>query len=212
MRQSHQTFIRIFLGVCNTLLAIFGLVIIVASICLIFHDADFKHVIPSVHSEYSLALLALVGALVFLIACVGLFGTIREDPIFLFVFTGCYIVVFLVELTMIISTLVSREELYDYFDKYSSIALTTYRRDGQIRKNWDKLQKDFKCCGATGPENWHIILKYPPGSCSNPHTGAVYQIGCFTKFKETVDAATITVVAVCLIFMIIQLFEMILMT
>ncbi|XP_062038122.1 CD63 antigen-like [Lepus europaeus] len=135
-----------------------------------------------------------VGAFLFLVAFVGCCGTCKENYCLMITFAIFLSLIMLVEVATAIAGYVFRDKVMSEFNKDFQQQMQNYSTDNQTALILDRMQKDFKCCGAANYTDWASIPgmtreRVPDSCCVNVTSGCgvkfnvkdIYVEGCVEK-------------------------------
>ncbi|KAM9230626.1 CD63 antigen [Dugong dugon] len=112
-----------------------------------------------------------VGAFLFLVALVGCCGACKENYCLMITFAVFLSLIMLVEVATAIAGYVFRDKVISEFKKDFQKQMQTYPKDNQTAVLLDRMQRDFKCCGADNYTDWENILvpkdRVPDSCCIN---------------------------------------------
>ncbi|KAJ9576361.1 hypothetical protein L9F63_006773 [Diploptera punctata] len=85
--------------------------------------------------------------------------------------------------------LTSRGDFHDEMVSTMEKSFSIYSSDDSVVKKWDKLQKELKCCGTDGPQDYRPLNNVPWSCCSSKseqHGSCeeLMQRGCLTSLNE----------------------------
>lgn len=124
-----------------------------------------------------------VGAFLFLVAFVGCCGACKENYCLMITFAIFLSLIMLVEVAAGIAGYMFRNKVMSEFNKDFQQQMQDYLKNNKTASILDKMQKEFKCCGAHNYTDWANIPLMPkdrvPDSCCKNTTQ-----GCGIKFKE----------------------------
>ncbi|XP_006897717.1 PREDICTED: CD63 antigen isoform X1 [Elephantulus edwardii] len=123
-----------------------------------------------------------VGAFLFLVALVGCCGTCKENYCLMITFVIFLSLIMLVEVATAIAGYVFRDKVVSEFKKNFQQQMQTYPKDNQTAVFLDKLQQEFKCCGAANYTDWETIPLVPKGRIPDSCCVNV-SAGCGIKFN-----------------------------
>jgi len=143
-------------------------------------------------------LLIVVGVFIFLIAFFGCMGAWKENYCLTMSFAVLLAVVFILMIAGGIAAYVLRNEIEGEVNTVLTDAEKNYNKPDAtgVTKTWDKLQREFKCCGVKLPSEWvqfNLTTVYPVSCCkteSDPNCptagpideSAVWPTGCEAAF------------------------------
>ncbi|XP_036723207.1 CD63 antigen [Balaenoptera musculus] len=148
-----------------------------------------------------------VGAFLFLVAFVGCCGACKENYCLMITFAIFLSLIMLVEVAAAIAGYVFRDKVISEFNKDFRQQMQNYPKNNHTALILDRMQEDFKCCGAANYTDWEkilIVTKRVPDSCcvnvtqgcginfnmKDIHTeGCVEKIGGWLRSKMLVVAA-----------------------
>ncbi|KOB75323.1 Tetraspanin, partial [Operophtera brumata] len=156
------------------------------------------------------------GIIIFLIACFGFYGALRENYMMTMAFAGAMVVMFIFQLSACIAGYALRGNTIALVQKQLSETMDLYGPDKnyEVTKLWD----EFLCCGVTNASDWlpHLNTQDSDGlpvTCCPSIVGAVsvfnctvttaYSPGCADAFGSWTrsHAGTIGVAGVFLVLM-----------
>ncbi|XP_069347936.1 CD63 antigen isoform X2 [Eulemur rufifrons] len=124
-----------------------------------------------------------VGAFLFLVAFVGCCGTCKENYCLMVTFAIFLSLIVLVEVAAAIAGYVFRNKVMSEFNKDFRQQMENYSKNNNTASILDRMQEDFKCCGAANYTDWENIPsmgkgRVPDSCCVN------VTVGCGINFKE----------------------------
>lgn len=143
-------------------------------------------------------LIIIVGAIIFFIAGFGCCGAIKENYVCTMVFAVLLAVVFIFELAGGIAGFVMRNQLHDEVSEKMKEAEANYHSQEGVKKSWDAVQTNFKCCGVDSYTEWHAHnVSYPDSCCKKapcvPGTANFYNEPCLEEFVDFVKTNIVKV-------------------
>ncbi|XP_017903608.1 PREDICTED: CD63 antigen isoform X1 [Capra hircus] len=112
-----------------------------------------------------------VGAFLFLVAFVGCCGACKENYCLMITFAIFLSLIMLVEVAAAIAGYVFRDKVRSEFNKDFRQQMKNYPKANETASILDKMQKDFKCCGAANYTDWEKIptmaSRVPDSCCVN---------------------------------------------
>ncbi|KAK1341056.1 hypothetical protein QTO34_017457 [Cnephaeus nilssonii] len=122
------------------------------------------------------------GAFLFLVAIVGCCGACQESYCLMVTFVIFLSLIVLVEVATAIAGYVLRGKVMSEFNKDFREHMKNYPKQNQTDFFLDRMQKEFKCCGAANYTDWETVPLEPknrvPDSCCVNVTE-----GCGVNFK-----------------------------
>jgi len=143
-------------------------------------------------------LLIVVGVMIFLIAFFGCCGAIKENHCLTMTFAVCLSLIFILEIAGGIAGFVLRDQVEDEVKHVLTDAMKNYKQDGHegVTETWDKLQKEFECCGVNNASDWtdpkmgnqptivESCCKTPGTNCSTTNPQEVFTDSCSIKLED----------------------------
>lgn len=152
-----------------------------------------------------------VGAFLFLVAFVGCCGACKENYCLMITFAIFLSLIMLVEVAAAIAGYVFRDKVMLEFNKDFRQQMQNYRRDNRTTLALDKMQEDFKCCGAANYTDWESVPTVPkgqvPDSCcinvtkdcgASLQINNIYSEGCVEKIGGWLRSNVLVVAAAAL--------------
>uniref|UniRef100_A0A0V0GBX0 Tetraspanin n=1 Tax=Triatoma dimidiata TaxID=72491 RepID=A0A0V0GBX0_TRIDM len=109
------------------------------------------------HSCYTIGvyLLLSLGILLFVVGFLGCCGIIRESQLLLVLFFCCLLTILVAEVSAGIWAYTNKAELESVVkESVKSIVQHEYGKDESRTKEFDVIQSELKCCGASDPLDW----------------------------------------------------------
>jgi len=170
------------------LLFAFNLIFVIAAIILIAVGAYVQIKLVDYYdffgNEYTGPgiLLIVVGVFIFLIAFFGCMGAWKENYCLTMSFAVLLAVIFILMIAGGIAAYVLRNEIEDEVVNILTTSEKKYDQPNEkgIRNTWDKLQREFSCCGVQNYTEWlalNLTSVYPHSCCitesANSCTGQI---------------------------------------
>merc|ERR1719219_2030214 len=111
-------------------------------------------ILPNVPLTSAIYVLIAVGGVVFLTGFLGCCGAVKESKCLLMSFFLIVLIIFIVEITGVIL-------MYVYYPKIKPEIIKVMTSDD----SFDIIQKEGKCCGFDGPDDYKTNNKTVPASC-----------------------------------------------
>jgi len=169
-------FVKYLLFLINFLLVLTGIIILSvgATVQGVYHGFHFF-----LDGQYLSipSLLIAIGVIIFIVSFFGCCGAYKENYCMVLTFAVFMIVVFILELSAGIGGYVLRNEARSMLANNLRHEMDYYneKQYEYITLLWDKIQRDFSCCGVDGPKDWQHGL---PMSCCAVQTGVVDKAEC----------------------------------
>ncbi|KAL5005687.1 hypothetical protein ScPMuIL_016845 [Solemya velum] len=177
----------------------FNLIFVVTAIALIAAGAYVQHNLSDyfdlIGGKFSAAaaLLIAVGVIIFFIATFGCCGAYRESYPCVMIFAVLLGLIFVLEIAGGITGFVLKNQVLDGVKDLMRESEKNYK-PGNV---WDKVQKDFNCCGIEDYKSWADSKAFNgtelPNSCCNPVSNCTTTSptlrtqGCLNKFGAWVE-------------------------
>jgi len=141
-----------------------------------------------------------VGGALILCGGLGCLGACCESPCLLGTFFAIILILFLAEIAGAIYFFVQKDRIRDNLNTwYKEKVVAKYdpnNNNDDVTKMLDTLQRESKCCGATGCSDYEKLAK-PPASCGCLNKDDQSVQGCMNKFYDQLKG-NITIVAIVL--------------
>ncbi|CAH0554941.1 unnamed protein product [Brassicogethes aeneus] len=137
-------------------------------------------------------MLIATGAIIFFVSFCGCCGALKESWLLTGIFAILLIVIFIFELSIGIAGFALKNRTYDYLEKELMSNMNYYNQSEKfVKKMWDTVQDDFKCCGVNNYSDWKNVFPYGdlPISCC-PRTSAVGVFYCNSNLHMTTLSRT----------------------
>lgn len=155
------------------LLFAFNLIFVIAAVALIAVGAYVQIKLVDYYdffgNEYTGPgiLLIIVGVFIFFIAFFGCMGALKENYCLTMSFAVLLAVVFILMIAGGIAAYVLRNEIEKEVVKILIENEDKYNTSDGVRTTWDKLQREFDCCGVKNQSEWNRLEKYPISCCTD---------------------------------------------
>ncbi|KAL2716451.1 CD63 antigen [Vespula squamosa] len=153
-------------------------------------------------------LMIIVGIVVFLVSFFGCCGAVKENHCMLITYSVFLMIIFALELGAGISGYVMRSEVDSMLLNRLNTTFYQYKSDENIRKSWDVMQYDLRCCGIESPADW-AKLEYtdnviPDSCCTEISTdekcdsNSIFSNseGCMSKLQQTIEYNSLALASV----------------
>ncbi|XP_034474283.1 CD63 antigen [Drosophila innubila] len=212
----------------------FNLIFLITGIILIAVGAG----VGSVYTGYDIFLtgkffsiptfLIVIGAFIIVITFFGCWGALKENYCLILSFSVLLFIIFILELAAGISGYVLRNDAYNMINSTLFESMKQYDSTKQDATTtlWDKVQRDFICCGVGNYTDWNKVL-YPNGdlplSCCTIPVGTVgtfscnndinnmnrKNVGCLDGFSKYIADHAVSLGAAGIVIAILQFFGVI---
>lgn len=185
MVQGGMSCIKYLMFVFNFVFVVCGIALIVVGA--VVQNKDFT---VFLNNKYATAptILIIVGVVIFFLAFLGCFGSVRENHCMVMTFGILLFIVFVIEIAGGITAYVNRNQLEGVLKDNMNSSIQQNKTDA--RKIWDEMQLKWHCCGVDGPQD------YPngtiPASCCEQPLETECKLkdanknGCFDKMLDRV--------------------------
>jgi CD63 antigen len=145
-------------------------------------------------------ILIIIGAVMLIVTFFGCCGACTENPCMMYTYGTMLALILLSLIGVAITVYVFRNDAKTVIEDAMKKSLDQYDDDHDgVKKTWDIMQSDFKCCGVSNSSDWigkgSLGDKDVPDTCCKTNTpgcgkGAmndstkIYTTGCFTGFEE----------------------------
>lgn len=197
------TTIKYLLFMFNFLFFISGIAVLTIGSIVKAKEPDYAYIGKDVFGVS--ILLIVVGLLVAAIAFLGCCGAVRESRCMLYSFAGLLCLIFVMEFAGGIAAFVYKDALTAEAEKSlnSSIYEYTNSTGDVVKKQWDEMQSQLKCCGTFNYTDWKNVLKNDsvPISCclkeeakcgdgkvSMVNATGIYTTGCVDQIVDYVKS------------------------
>lgn len=169
--------VKYLLFVFNLLFVITGIILLSIGVAIhgIYHS--YQHFLDNKFLSVPSLLIA-IGAIIFFIAFFGCCGAVRENYCMIVTFTSLLAIVFILELAGGISGYVLRARASTIIQTKMVDTMEDYQNSTEIAAVWDKLQRDFACCGTHNASDWQKKMKAIPITCCDVQVGAIETKNC----------------------------------
>lgn len=203
------SFIRVILGIVNTLFLVLGLAIFIGAAVLrwssdsilnkITKNDDIRSIIDiSALDNVSIALLV-VGAFITVLSLIGLAGACCASKFFLFVYEIIIVLLFLFHAIVLIVAAFKSSDIETEFRKALNTTIAdlnspkTSKDDVTAKCKALKLISEiFECCGANGPQDFTLNTTYAIECCANRN----YLFGCSDKTISTFKSNGVNLIVI----------------
>lgn len=151
-------------------------------------------------------LMLIVGVIVFIIAFFGCCGVCRESYCMLVTYAVLLLTIFALQLAIGIYAYVQVNEDGDVrplVERSLRSAFDEYEKNNEVREVFDVMQKEFRCCGVSGPQDYLAkAIAMPASCCSEGNLNCIlngsFTTGCASRISENVTSSIKTVAYVAI--------------
>lgn len=148
-----------------------------------------------------------VGSIIFFIAFLGCFGTLRSSTCMLITYAAILIVIFLAQVGLGVFALwkvKDSDDMQMQIEKHLGTLFGKYNDNNETAQVVNLIQQQFECCGVTGPSWWKKADLAIPRSCyADNVTTTTYTTGCsnalFSYFFDSIRLIGIVALTISLI-------------
>ncbi|XP_059488443.1 CD63 antigen-like isoform X2 [Neocloeon triangulifer] len=205
---------KLILFTVNLVVAICSLaVLIVCSLALINVQPlyDLHNITLKVPVPLALWIIIAVAGVAFLLSFIGCCGALNESSCLLYLFATILSIVLVVQLAVVGFSYYKQDDFKAEINNVLNLTLYDYpkSKDGIVRKTWDVIQTDLKCCGINGPEDWQHIFNNDTlpnacceavpadGSCNvRDEESSAFKTGCLEVIVSKLDPVFMSVLIV----------------
>ncbi|KAF6210215.1 hypothetical protein GE061_013318 [Apolygus lucorum] len=132
--------------------------------------------------------LVFIGFLIFAVACVGLYGTLKSKAIVIGAFGGLLGLVCLLQLGAGVACHFLTGHLIDNLRTTMNETVWVYPYNDYAAQRMDAVQETLACCGMFSPKDWHQVYngtEIPRSCCAfddeNSMCEYIHNTGCYTR-------------------------------
>ncbi|XP_052080053.1 CD63 antigen-like [Mytilus californianus] len=198
--------IRVLLFAFNVLFTLIGIGLIAGGAYVQINLKGYSEIIGGQFSAAAVFLIVL-GVFIFMIAAFGCCGAYKENYCCIMTFAGILIIIFICEMAAGIAGFIYKDKVDGEISKLMKETI----KDGKALEDWDKVQKEFKCCGVNGSSDWNngTTPAWPQSCCIDSSKTAPacnpYAVGCYTELKEFVKDKIVVIGGIGIGFAVIQI-------
>ncbi|XP_014205277.1 CD63 antigen [Copidosoma floridanum] len=149
----NPQYIKYLLFVLNFLFVITGIVLIAIGSSVTSSYSPYHHLLDGQFFSIP-TLLVTIGIIIFVIAFFGCYGAMRENYCMILTFAAFMTLIFVLELAAGISGYVLRGNASEVVEHSMKEKMPSYTNNSEIYEFWDRIQRDFKCCGIHESKDW----------------------------------------------------------
>ncbi|VDH99500.1 CD151 antigen [Mytilus galloprovincialis] len=141
-----------------------------------------------------------------MIAAFGCCGAYKENYCCIMTFAGILIIIFICEMAAGIAGFIYKDKVDTQISDLMKETIT----DRKALEDWDKVQKEFHCCGVNSSSDWdkNGTKAFPDSCCSDggkATTCITYDVGCYTELKDFVKDKIVVIGGIGVGFAVIQI-------
>ncbi|XP_065640072.1 tetraspanin-3 isoform X3 [Hydra vulgaris] len=195
-------------------------VFIYLSVLFVWIWGDYCTVVANIYAVVPSSLILFAGILVLVTGLIGFIGTYNESRCSLGVLFTLLFMMLSIEIVSGTLTYIGKPKINDGIKKSLWLAFNEYySKDSYLKSSFDKMQKELKCCGVNGPNDWLNISYVIPDSCCI-HSGKIcyllpdnlYNKGCFDEVLNSFNLNLKNIAGILIGFAVFQIFGMIITT
>ncbi|KAK6190326.1 hypothetical protein SNE40_002221 [Patella caerulea] len=205
--------VRIIFMILNVLLLLMGIAMIAVGCYVQLSKGNVLILLPEYEFINVVAVMVASGIIVLVVSIIGFCGACMMSQCMLIIYFTMVLVVFALQISVGIIAYIYRDEVNRSLEDQLLVGL----KNRKVQQSWDLIQKNFKCCGVTGPEDWSKHGEYNnnnvPDSCcqySGCGIGGVnaYKAGCLNQAKMFISDNFLALGATGIALGLLQLFLM----
>lgn len=183
-------------------------------------QGSFATLSPSFPSLSAANLIIILGAVVMVTGFLGCLGAIKENKCLLLSFFIVLLIILLAELILLILFFVYTDKVRENArqDLKEGLVLYNLGNNAGLRDAWNTIQREWRCCGVTKPDDWSSVMEdnVVPDSCCqqlNLNCGrnasnSFWTHGCYDKMEQWVDDNKHLLGTIAMCVLVIQLLGM----
>nr|XP_056723059.1 CD63 antigen [Euleptes europaea] len=167
----------------------------------------------SLSSSGAPIVILIVGVIIFFISFFGCCGAWKENYCMVTTFAVLLTLIFLVEIAAAIAGYIYRDKIQSVVNEQIREAMreTKNNKNTTLTNDFDALQKQYSCCGATNFTDWFnatgVFDRTVPASCcknhtddctKNPTSSNTFTEGCTSKIEELLRKHILIIAGVAL--------------
>ncbi|XP_063411044.1 CD63 antigen-like [Mytilus trossulus] len=198
--------IRVLLFAFNVLFTLIGIGLIAGGAYVQINLKGYSEIIGGQFSAAAVFLIIL-GVFIFMIAAFGCCGAYKENYCCIMTFAGILVIIFICEMAAGIAGFIYKDKVDTQISDLMKETIT----DRKALEDWDKVQKEFHCCGVNSSSDWKFpngTEAFPDSCCSNGGTATSctpYDVGCYTELKDFVKDKIVVIGGIGVGFAVIQI-------
>ncbi|KAG8432127.1 hypothetical protein GDO86_016672 [Hymenochirus boettgeri] len=141
--------------------------------------------------------LAVTGIIIFLLSAFGAVAALKENNVLIKIYSAMMLLMFIIEIIVGISAYSYRDKLQSEASRRFQQILVRYGSEEQLTRGIDRVQQQFRCCGAQNFTDWFntsSAFNVPTSCCqkvaprcgekATENTGNIYVEGCVVKLRN----------------------------
>ena len=157
---------------------------------------DFKQFDDNISASFAIILIVL-GAVVMIVAFFGCCGACTENPCEMYTYGTLLALIFVALIGVTVTFVIFKDEIERTVKDKMKKSIDKYNNSttGDIKKIWDWVQKDVKCCGVETYMDWNRVMEGEhkvPDSCCKVETEGCGKAGFFDTEKIYTEGCLVT--------------------
>ncbi|XP_014241297.1 CD151 antigen-like [Cimex lectularius] len=217
-----------FFHVYNFIFFLAGCGVIAVGLWTILTKHEYIPLLTNLTYPLAAYVLVIAGCLTLIGVFIGCCSVQKENRCFIILYTFLLLLIFLIEVMVGMLSYVYRDQVeVELKHNLNATFVENYGVSLKITLAIDKMQQEYKCCGATSFENWQYsrwklegnVTNDVPDSCcksmsfgcgASSHPSNIPYSGCIHKFSEVLMQQLVIICAVGLGLSVIPIFGMLL--
>lgn len=149
--------------------------------------ADVSRVLDAGTIDSAAILIIVGGAVVMVLGFIGCFGAWKENQCLIGTFFILLFLILGVIVAGVILVTVFPSTLTEDFKPVLKEIVDEWNANGNANQTIDLIQRELKCCGVDGKEDYNKVNKTVPDSCKYAN-GDIYAKGCLEAFTAKIES------------------------